>query len=118
VNPDAPRQPRLDAVRRETDEVRLDFVLPPDLFWFQGHFPGVPILPGVVQIDWAVAYAREHLGIELPAARLFKVKFRSVMRPGEAVTLVLRHRPDKGQLTFEYQRGTKICASGQVTIAP
>jgi 3-hydroxymyristoyl/3-hydroxydecanoyl-(acyl carrier protein) dehydratase len=115
---DAPRWPQIDDVRRTDDGVELEIRLPPDLFWFRGHFPQVPILPGVVQIDWAIQYAREHLDVDLPAARVFKVKFRQVIRPGEYLTLRLQHRRNKGHLLFEYQRGQSICASGQVTIVP
>ena len=25
-----------------------------ELFWFRGHFPTLPILPGVAQLDWAL----------------------------------------------------------------
>jgi acyl-CoA synthetase (AMP-forming)/AMP-acid ligase II len=112
----APRRPRIDGVHRTPDEVRLNLTLLPDLLWFQGHFPGVPILPGVTQIDWAIDFAREYLGLTLPAARLFKVKFRKVMRPREAVALVLRHDAAKNHLTFEYRRGDDLCAAGQVTV--
>jgi 3-hydroxymyristoyl/3-hydroxydecanoyl-(acyl carrier protein) dehydratase len=112
----APRCPRVDSIHRSPGEVRLDLTLLPELLWFQGHFPGAPLLPGVTQIDWAIGFAREHLGLTLPSARLFKVKFRKVMRPREAVVLVLRHDAAKSHLTFEYRRGDEICAAGQVTV--
>jgi 3-hydroxymyristoyl/3-hydroxydecanoyl-(acyl carrier protein) dehydratase len=118
MNADVPRWPQIEGIRRTGDAVELDIRLPPDLLWFQGHFPQAPILPGVVQIDWAMAYAREHLGLDLPTARLFKVKFRQVIRPGEFLTLRLQHRRDKRQLSFEYHCGGALRASGQVTIAP
>jgi 3-hydroxymyristoyl/3-hydroxydecanoyl-(acyl carrier protein) dehydratase len=34
--------------------------VPPTLEHFRGHFPGFPILPGVVQLDWAVRFGRLH----------------------------------------------------------
>jgi len=37
--------------------VRLELAVAPDLPCFEGHFPGVPVLPGVVQLDWRFASA-------------------------------------------------------------
>jgi len=108
-----PRQPRIAAKRGGEDgSVELDLEIDPTLVWFQGHFPGHPILPGVVQIDWAVAFARDHLGLDLPAARDFQIKFRATILPGDRITLVLRHDLAKRRLGFQYRRGDDICSSG------
>lgn len=102
--------------RREHGEtgVALDLRIPPDLLWFQGHFPGLPILPGVVQVDWAVELARTLLGLDLVAAPQFQVKFKAVIRPDDRLTLILIHDEVKGRLALEYRRGDEICCVGQV----
>ncbi|WP_170959112.1 AMP-binding protein [Magnetospirillum sp. 15-1] len=109
---------RLPAVlgRRETGEgaVALDLKIGTGLPWFQGHFPGHPILPGVVQLDWAAHFARTELGLSLPAAQEFQIKFKAVIRPGHHVALALRHDAAKGRLAFEYRRGDDVCSSGTV----
>lgn len=108
-----PRQPRIVAKRDGADgAVELDLEIDPALVWFKGHFPGHPILPGVVQIDWAIAFAREHLGLDLPAARDFQIKFRATILPDDRVTLTLRHEAAKRRLGFQYRRGDEICSSG------
>jgi acyl-coenzyme A synthetase/AMP-(fatty) acid ligase len=38
-------------VRTTGRGVELVIALPPELRWFDGHFPGFPVLPGVVQVD-------------------------------------------------------------------
>ena len=94
--------------------VELDLEIRADLLWFQGHFPTSPILPGVVQIHWAVDFARRHLGLDLPAAREFQVKFKATIMPDDAVTLALRHDAAKGRLGFEYRRRGELCSIGTV----
>ena len=45
-----------------TQEYVIEFILPQNLFYFKGHFQGRPVLPGFVQISWAIHYAQELFG--------------------------------------------------------
>ena len=47
-----------------------------------GHFPGNPIVPGVLLLDAAL----HAMGVQSPV-RIDSAKFLSVVRPGEALTL-------------------------------
>lgn len=61
---------------------------------FAGHFPGSPVLPGVVVLGWMVAAAERFLGRELaPPTRLHNVKFPLVLLPGQAVDLHVTPAP-------------------------
>ncbi len=114
--PPAPTEPEVQAVRRIENGVELDLLLPEDLFYLQGHFPGFPILPGIAQIDWAVRYADQHLGTALGAARDIRVKFRSVIQPGEMITLGLRLSRAKRRLNFEFRNENGVLSSGSVRL--
>lgn len=75
---------RCDAQHGEFD-LRVDADCP----WFQGHFTGQPILPGVVQIGWAAAFAERWKRDTAPARVLSRVKFKRPILPGAALRLRL-----------------------------
>lgn len=95
-------------------EARLSF--PPDSDVFHGHFPNMPVLPGVVQIDWVMRMSEQCFGIARPAAADFQVKFSRIIRPGVVLTLNLELDPAHRRLTFEYRDGAQIMSSGRVKI--
>ncbi len=95
-------------------EARLSF--PPDSDAFRGHFPNMPVLPGVVQIDWVMRLAEQCFRIARPAAADFQVKFSRIIIPGMVLTLILELDPSHQRLTFEYRDGAQIMSSGRVKI--
>lgn len=66
-------------------------------FWFDGHFPGRPILPGVLIVEAAaqlcsfVANSALHrAGQPLLFAGIEKARFRGAVKPGDRLILVAR----------------------------
>jgi 3-hydroxyacyl-[acyl-carrier-protein] dehydratase len=65
----------------------------PDEFFFQGHYPDYPLVPGVILLEAAMqagAVLVSHVPLEggVPvASRINDVKFKKMVRPGDTVTL-------------------------------
>ncbi|HZB90470.1 MAG TPA: hypothetical protein VE397_03445 [Stellaceae bacterium] len=110
---DVPTEPTIREVRRSEKSVELALLAPRSMLYFSGHFPGHPILPGVVQVDWAIRLARRFLSLEKAAARSIQVKFRKPMPPETAMVLALAIDAG-GRLAFEYRDGEGICSSGRI----
>ena len=88
--------------------------VPYDLAIFDGHFPTMPILPGVVQVDWAVELARTHLQVGGRFRGITATKFRRLVQPGMSLALTLEHRPETGELRFEYLLAEALVSIGRV----
>lgn len=76
----------------ENGEARVRF--PADEPAFAGHFPGAPVLPGVVLIDTAVALVGQALGKPLRLEHLDSVKFVRTVAPGDILDLAFTLKPD------------------------
>jgi 3-hydroxymyristoyl/3-hydroxydecanoyl-(acyl carrier protein) dehydratase len=98
-------------------EVRLRLGLPAELLYFQGHFPGAGILAAVVQIDWAVHYAKELLGLSGAFTGMDRLKFSRVLMPGDEPELRLELKPEKRRLEFSYTTTRGRHSSGQLWIS-
>ena len=113
-----PHLPRVLAVRHEDEpsprrRVVLDLHVAPELAHFAGHFPGLPILPGVVQVDWAARFAREHLELSGEFTGMENLKFLALVLPDARLRLELRHDPENGRLDFSFAGEARKFSSGR-----
>lgn len=90
----------------------LRIALPLQSPLFAGHFPDLPILPGVVQFDLAVRQCSAwypltaFCGIE-------KLKFQEPVIPGDTITLHLENKGN-GQVHFRYTLEEQALSSGRI----
>lgn len=59
----------------------------PDHPAFPGHFPGMPITPGVVLLDEALLAISQHAGLELSQCSISSLKFLSPVAPDTRLTV-------------------------------
>jgi len=114
----APRtlQPQLLSQREVDGQWQLELEVPLDLAHFTGHFPQTPVLPGVVQIDWALSLARELMTLPPRFGGMEVLKFQQLARPGDRLHLTLRFDAERGKLYFAYRNGEAACSSGRVLL--
>ncbi len=79
----------------------------------EGHFPGSPILPGVVLLDEAMRVIERTLGVEPAGWRIASVKFLRPASPGEPLRLE-HERLASGTIRFTISTGGRTVATGQL----
>jgi 3-hydroxyacyl-[acyl-carrier-protein] dehydratase len=80
---------------------------------FHGHFPGTPILPGVVLLDSVLRAVAAATGATLDRCEIRSVKFLGPARPGEV--LAIRHSvAASGTISFDIVSGLRNIASGSI----
>lgn len=98
-----------------------------DEFFTRGHFPGNPIVPGVIQCEIMAQSCAVLVKDEIPGnmtlyAGLDKVRFKNMVRPGDLceIKAVMNERrgAGNGQMFFcsaKLTVGGKLCCKGDLT---
>ena len=109
-----PRVPHSRILENDLQRVALEIIVPQDLLYFDGHFTEAPILPGVVQLDWAISKGREYFDLPPRFHAVNALKFQRVIGPDHPITLELIHDVQKGSLNFRYFSAAGQHASGRI----
>lgn len=73
--------------------------------WFDGHFPGHPILPGIALIAMAFELAREQEARQGKCIRLKTVKrvrFKKPVRPDEPFTVKVKREQKESGIAYNF----------------
>ena len=99
-------------------EIRLSFAASHPAF--AGHFPGRPIVPGVLLLDaaiHAIVQARDGTAGGSAIGQVSSVKFLSPVTPDESLTLSWRDT-GQGQIRFDLAGSDRQVATGVLGWAP
>ncbi|WP_170153491.1 3-hydroxyacyl-ACP dehydratase FabZ family protein [Acidithiobacillus sulfuriphilus] len=83
---------------------------------FDGHFPGHPIVPGVMLIDEVIYTVEFATGQTMTGCRITMAKFYSPASPGEVLTLRFDTKAD-ASIAFEIHGGNRKVAAGDLSPA-
>lgn len=106
--------------QQQADQAELLLKVEPDLFWFRGHFPTQPILPGVAQLDWVMRYGVQLLAPGKRFSPIENIKFQQPILPGSTLRLTLNWQQAKNWLLFDYQilagEASQRVSSGKISL--
>ncbi len=98
----------------DTNRAEFQIRVPADLLYLQGHFPGEPVLPGVVQVHWAIELASERFAVKPDFRSIEGLKFHRVIGPETTLSLVIEYDAAAGKIRFSYTSGDDTYSQGRV----
>ena len=114
----------LDEVVVEDGRAIGKYAVRGDEFFLQGHFPGNPIVPGVIQCEMiaqtAVALLPDCKGKTPLYTGLNNVKFKNPLLPGDAAVMTVELTARKGVFCFakgKLEANGKLCTSAEFSFA-
>ncbi|MDH3695050.1 MAG: hypothetical protein OER96_10830, partial [Gammaproteobacteria bacterium] len=85
--------------------------------WFDGHFPGHPVLAGVVQTHWACTVAQHLFDIRAQFQGIENLKFQRIIEPQTQLLLSLEFSNEKQRIMFRYSAADGDYSKGCVRFA-
>lgn len=102
-----------EPIRRELEWMSPERLRVPETYlYFDGHFPGYPILPGAAQLLEIVAAGLERQGEQRKIARFSKLKFLGRILPGDELELQLNQAAG-GAYDFSIRTPRELASSGR-----
>lgn len=107
---------RLTPLQSAGGEASVRLRVPPDLRALQRHFDRMPIVPGVLQVGWAMRLAAEAFETDHQLAGLDATKFRRIVQPGDELELTLHWHAGNQVLGFRFRSAVGVHSSGRVML--
>ncbi|QJR80944.1 hypothetical protein CA267_009215 [Alteromonas pelagimontana] len=111
-------RPAIIAVEASDTNAQITLHVPESLAWFEGHFPEQPVLPGVVQVDWAGKIGRALFVKNSASRQLTNIKFKTMVLPGTSMILELIYSAEKGILKFHFFNDSESFSMGSFKFIP
>ena len=117
-------RPEIKGETRGADFIERACRVPVDLISFAGHFPSLPVVPGFLQLDWAMeliavlntcADAPKTSRTEPQIQEIESLKLISPLRPGQEFKIHVR-RSAENRVTLEITSSDAVHARGRVRL--
>jgi 3-hydroxyacyl-[acyl-carrier-protein] dehydratase len=92
--------------------------VPAGAIWFDGHFPGFAVLPGVAQLAIVAAVLEEALEIRVRVTDVSRVRFKLPVLPDQALEVrITPKESDPRTYQFRLLKGQELVCGGWLKVA-
>jgi uncharacterized membrane protein/acyl-CoA synthetase (AMP-forming)/AMP-acid ligase II/3-hydroxymyristoyl/3-hydroxydecanoyl-(acyl carrier protein) dehydratase len=103
-------------IKRTENSVSLEFFIPGTSPYFDGHFPGFPILPAVAQAELVLRFAARYLGTTVNPSEIKRFKFTNFIRPFTPLLLKLEKKEKSISFNIISPENETVYSTGTVIL--
>ncbi len=106
-------------LEKEDNKIALEFIIPEESDFFDGHFPEFKLLPAVAQFEVITRFSRKYFGTQRYIPSIKRIKFSAPIRPDSNIRLDLAKNVAKGTVSFnmaDAQNAEHVYSSGSFSI--
>ena len=106
----------VNVIEKSENTAVVEFSIPPDNLYFDGHFPEFSLLPAVAQMELLVRFASGFFGAGIDIAEMRRIKFVKFIRPN--TPLLLRLEKSEKNIAFKIlsREDESVCSMGTFTV--
>jgi 3-hydroxymyristoyl/3-hydroxydecanoyl-(acyl carrier protein) dehydratase len=105
--------PRVLSWVDELSRHKLLLAVLPEMECFEGHYPGNPILPGIVQLHWAIGFSTNLLDLSGVPLDIKRLKFKNIVQPPRVIELVVG-KSSTNTVQFQFSSVGHIHSTGSL----
>ena len=101
----------------ENSGLHADVHIPSTSAWFDGHFPGQPLLPGIAQIGMVLDLIRQGTHQPVSLVEIRRVRYKKMILPEDRIRIEAVPKAEKdGEYTFRIIKDKELVASGNLIV--
>ncbi len=108
----------IDRIRHVDGTITARARVPADAVWFDGHFPGIAVLPGVAQLAIVVDVLSRVSKKPVQVTNVSRVRFKQAIMPAELIDVQITPKQNDLQTCgFRLLKGGELACSGFLKVA-
>lgn len=90
------------------NKIKLEFTIPEESDFFDGHFPEYKLLPAVAQFELVTRFCKKYFKTQRYVPKIKRIKFSAPIRPDIKVNLELNYNIEKQTVQYLMADADKV----------
>jgi uncharacterized membrane protein/acyl-CoA synthetase (AMP-forming)/AMP-acid ligase II/3-hydroxymyristoyl/3-hydroxydecanoyl-(acyl carrier protein) dehydratase len=103
-------------IEKNENSASIEFSIPDTSPYFDGHFPGFPILPAVAQAELIIRFAARYLETTINPSQIRRVKFTNFIQPNTHLLLKLQKKEKSISFNISSPKNDIVYSTGTVVL--